>query len=117
MTLGEKQRAFARLTTVRLYPKLFELGFEFTYGDAFRDPRVHGAIGVKMGYGHRSSAHKNKLAIDLNLYRNGAFLTRTEDHRQLGEFWESLGTAELVTCWGGRFDDGNHYSVLHDGMK
>jgi len=46
-----------------------------------------------------------RLAIDLNLFKDGEYLTDTEDHRFLGEFWESLGGT-----WGGRWDDGNHYS-------
>ena len=50
--------------------------------------------------------------IDLNLFRGGKMLTTTEDHRPLGEWWESHGGA-----WGGRFADGNHYSLEHEGLK
>lgn len=96
----------------RLIDKAFELGYEVTLGDAYRDPRLHGGIGVKMGYGHPKSCHKMRLAIDLNLFKNGKFLTTTEDHRQLGEWWESIGGT-----WGGRFNDANHYSLEHEGMK
>ena len=96
----------------RLIDKAFELGYEVTLGDAYRDPRLHGGIGVKMGYGHPKSCHKLRLAIDLNLFKNGKFLTTTEDHRQLGEWWESIGGT-----WGGRFNDANHYSLEHEGMK
>ena len=46
MNLGEKQRAFARLVA-RLLDKAHEMGFQVTLGDAFRDPRVHGELGVK----------------------------------------------------------------------
>jgi hypothetical protein len=122
MTLGEKQRLFMRMVP-RLIDKAHELGFELTGGDLFRDPRVHGAIGVKMGYGHPKSAHKNKLAIDLNLYRDEDhdgtldYLTYTELHKPLGEWWEAQGRPGFVTCWGGRFKDGNHYSVEHDGVR
>jgi hypothetical protein len=113
MTLGEKQRAFAKLVP-RLIDKAYELGFEVTLGDAYRDPRVHGALGVKLGYGHPNSAHKNRLAIDLNLFKNGVFLQRTEDHRPLGEWWEQQ---HELARWGGRFNDGNHYSFEHNGVK
>lgn len=111
MTLREKQSKFARMVA-RLIDKAFELGYEVTLGDAYRDPRLHGGIGVKMGYGHPKSCHKLRLAIDLNLFKNGKFLTTTEDHRQLGEWWESIGGT-----WGGRFNDANHYSLEHEGMK
>ena len=93
--LLEAQFAFSRMTP-RLIDKAHELGFEVTHGDAYRDPRCP--------YGSKSSRHKSRLAIDLNLFRNGKYLSETEHHRQLGEWWESQGG-----IWGGRFEDGNHY--------
>jgi len=113
MTLGQKQRLFARLVP-RLIDKAHELGYEVTLGDAFRDPRVHGALGVKLGYGHASSGHKQKLAIDLNLFENGVYLADTAGHRRLGEWWEKQ---HADARWGGRFDDGNHYSLEFNGVK
>lgn len=110
-SLLQKQLRFARMLP-RLYDKAYELGFEFTIGDGYRDPRVHGAIGVKMGYGHSASAHKQKLAQDINLFRDGKYLDTTEAHRELGEWWESIGGS-----WGGRFNDGNHYSLEHGGIR
>lgn len=112
-TLGQKQRRFAKWVP-RLIDKLHELGYECTLGDAYRDPRVHGALGVKLGYGHPKSAHKQKLAIDLNLFKDGVFLETTEAHQALGEWWEKQGADHR---WGGRFQDGNHYSFEHDGVK
>ena len=111
--LLKTQWAFARLTP-RLIDKAHELGFEVTHGDAYRDPRVHGALGEKLGYGHRNSAHKNKLAVDLNLYRDGDYLETTEAHRELGEWWEMQ---HPLARWGGRFNDGNHYSFEWQGVK
>ena len=111
MTLREKQSKFARMVADLLI-KAYDLGYEVTLGDAYRDPRVHGAIGVRMGYGHPKSCHKLRLAIDLNLFKDGIFLQTTNDHKELGEWWESQGGT-----WGGRFNDANHYSMEHDGMK
>ena len=111
MTLLEKQQLFVSLIP-KLINKALEMGYQLTIGDAYRDPRVHGPLGVKMGYGDSNSNHKNRLAIDLNLFKDGQFLQTSEDHRPLGEYWESLGGA-----WGGRFHDGNHYSLEHEGMK
>jgi hypothetical protein len=113
VTLGQKQELFMRLLP-RLLDKAHELGLQIRGGDLFRDPRVHGAVGVKMGYGHPRSGHKNKLAIDLNLFKDGKFLGATEDHKVLGEWWEK----QHPDCrWGGRFQDGNHYSLEHEGIK
>lgn len=114
MTLGERQRLFVKLLP-RLLDFAYEQGYELTVGDAYRDPRVHGAMGIQMGYGHKNSNHKNRLAIDLNLFKGGVFLQTSEDHKLLGEFWENLDT---LCRWGGRFNDGNHYSIESpEGMK
>ena len=111
MTLLQLQNKFMRMLPL-LITKAHELGYELSIGDAYRDPRVFGAVGVRQGYGESRSAHKQRLAIDLNLFKNGKFLQTTEDHTALGEYWESLGGA-----WGGRFNDGNHYSLEYNGVK
>lgn len=110
-TLRQKQSRFAAMIP-SLINKAKELGFEITLGDAYRDPRLHGELGVKKGYGHSKSCHKLRLAIDLNLFKDGKFLGSSEDHKPLGEWWESQGGT-----WGGRFNDGNHYALEHEGMK
>lgn len=90
----------------RLIDQAFALGYEVTLGDAYRDPRVHGALGEKKSYSSSMSLHKQRLAIDLNLFRDGRYLSSTESHRPLGEWWEAQGGS-----WGGRFNDGNHYEL------
>lgn len=111
MSLGQKQHKFARMVA-RLIDKAHELGYEVSLGDAYRDARVHGVFGEKKGYSAAWSCHKLRLAIDLNLFRDGKYLSSSEDHRPLGEWWESQGG-----IWGGRFGDGNHYSLEHEGAK
>ena len=111
MTLGQKQRKFTQMVG-QLIAWAYAHGYELTFGDAYRDPRVHGAVGVKGSYSNANSLHKERLAVDFNLFKDGVFLTRSEDHRPLGEFWESIGGS-----WGGRFHDGNHYSLEHGGRK
>ena len=115
MSLRELQSEFASLIPP-LISKAILLGYAVTLGDAYRDPRVHGAIGVKQGYGHSKSAHKQRLAIDLNLFKGGVFMADTEAHRELGEWWEKQ---HPLARWGGRFKtpDGNHYSLEYGGMK
>ena len=79
----------------------YEKGYELTLGDAY-------ATDSHM----QDSLHYSRLAIDLNLFRDGEWLSRSEDHKELGEFWEGIGGS-----WGGRFGDGNHYSLAHGGRK
>lgn len=112
-TLGQKQRRFTLMVS-RLIQYLYSAGYEATLGDAYRDPRLHGALGVKMGYGHPKSAHKQRLAVDLNLFKDGVFQETTEAHKPIGEWWE-LQSPDAR--WGGRFNDGNHYSLEVDGVK
>lgn len=113
MSLRKLQSEFASLVP-RLIEKALSLGYEVTLGDAYRDPRLHGAMGVKLGYGHKSSGHKIRLAIDLNLFKNGEYLEGTEAHRELGTWWE---TQHPKARWGGRFADGNHYSFEYEGVR
>lgn len=112
-TLSQVQRQFARLLP-RLLDYIHECGYECTLGDAFRDERVHGAFGVKLGYGHPKSGHKRRLAIDLNLFLNGEYLEGTEAHREFGEWWKQQHPRAR---WGGDFNDGNHYSFEFEGVK
>jgi len=110
-TLREKQARFAQMVAHLIIMADF-LGFTVTLGDAFRDPRVFGVVGISKGYGRSQSNHKVRLAIDLNLFKDGDFLQETKDHEPLGLYWESIGGT-----WGGRFNDGNHYSIEHDGRR
>jgi len=60
----------------------------------------------------KNSLHYIRLAIDLNLFKGGVYLTETMDHETLGLYWEGIGGS-----WGGRFGDGNHYSLEYKGRR
>jgi hypothetical protein len=112
MTLGEKQRLFTRLVG-ELIGWAYANGYELTVGDAFRDPRVHGIPGERKAgsYAAAYSVHKLRLAIDLNLFRDGKYLTSDADHAPLKDFWESIGGAPRID------GDSNHYSLEHEGRR
>lgn len=113
LKLGAKQRKFT-LAVAHLIQYAYSQGYELTFGDAYRDERVFGKMGERKGYGKPNSTHKLRLAVDFNLFKDGKYLDKTEDHKFLGEYWESIGGT-----WGGRFEDrdGNHYSFEHNGFK
>ncbi len=113
MKLGEKQKLFMTLLP-RLLDYAHQQGYQVTMGDGYRDPRVFGKMGEKSGYGRMNSNHKQRLAVDLNLFRDGDYLTQTIDHQPLGEYWEQL---HELCRWGGRYNDGNHYSLEHQGRQ
>ena len=113
VTLGEQQRLFCSLLP-KLISYAYGMGYELTLGDGYRDPKVFGAIGVQQGYGHPKSAHKQRLAIDLNLFKDGVFLETSEAHKFLGEYWKSL---HVLNRNGSDFGDANHYSQIRDGIR
>lgn len=112
MTLREKQSLFVRLVA-KLIIRAEELGYELSFGETYRTPE-QAILNAKAGKGIKNSLHTERLAVDLNLFKDGRFLGSTEDHRKLGEWWETLHP----DCrWGGRFQDGNHYSLSPDGKR
>lgn len=62
----------------------------------------------------KNSLHYDGLAIDIDLFKEEVYLKQTSDHLLYGIFWEGL---HPLCCWGGRFKDGNHYSVTYLGKK
>lgn len=112
MTLRQKQSLFAH-HVAKLILHAYAMGYEVTLGDAYRSPE-EAARQAKAGRGIATSLHTQRLAIDLNLFKDGHYLTSTEAHRPLGEWWEKQ---HELARWGGRFTrpDGNHYSFTHGG--
>lgn len=115
LTLRQKQSAFAGLVA-KLILHAESLGYEITLSEAWRPPET-AELYARQGRGIRNSLHEQRLAIDLNLFLDGQYLSASEDHRVLGEWWEDQSTDEVTLHWGGRFGDGNHYSAGHGGRK
>lgn len=115
LTLREKQSLFVRMVGA-LIDYAYENGYELTFGEAYRTPE-QAALNAKSGKGIFNSLHTQRLAIDLNLFKNGVYLPTSASHKPLGDYWKSLSP---MCCWGGDFRpsaDGNHYSITHDGRK
>lgn len=111
MILSAKQRLFASLAA-RLFLEVHLRGYAMSKFTGYRDPA--------WGVGHPQSLHGIGLAVDIDLWKRDdqlgwRYCTDTEDHRELGEWWEKQHD---LCRWGGRFTkpDGNHYSLSHNGM-
>lgn len=104
-SLREKQSRFLRMVC-DLIRFAHSQNYELTFGHALRCKNCE--------TGRRRSLHKERLAIDLNLFEDGDWKAMTSDHAPLGEYWESLSAD---AAWGGRFGDGNHYSLAHQGRR
>lgn len=115
MTLREKQCEFSILVA-RLIAEIYQRGYCCTLGEAYRSPEEAARL-AKAGKGIAASLHTQRLAIDLNLFKGDAYLADSEAHKPFGEWWEAQSTNAIQCCWGGRFGDGNHYSVSHGGRR
>lgn len=115
MNLIDKQKAFPVLLA-SLIRKAVELDYELTLGEVWR-PKETAYLYAKQGIGAENSLHCIRLAIDINLFKQYRLLTKTEDYKVMGEYWESLSHEDLVCAWGGRFADGNHFSIEHNGVR
>lgn len=110
MKLSEKQQKFTSMVG-QLIEFANQNGYGLTFGEAYRTPE-QAALNASKGTGISNSLHCDRLAVDFNLFIDGELQQSSEAHAPLGEFWESIGGS-----WGGRFNDGNHYSLSHEGRR
>ena len=111
MPLGKKQELFSLLIAEHMLWLMLR-GYRIRCGDFWARE------------GHRpGSNHYDKIAADLNLMLDGKYLEDSEDHLESGLKWESR---HELCRWGGNWDkddhpgeagedDGNHYSLIHNG--
>jgi hypothetical protein len=103
MSLVPKQQRFA-VAIAKLILYADSIGLPVTFGDAYRDKRLHGAMGVKQGYGEANSCHKLRLAVDLNIIKDGKLAPESE-YLKLQAYWrENLGGSKTIP------GDANHFS-------
>lgn len=139
--LSDKQRLFAHLFSAFL-PALHRVGYQVTFGEFFRSdeqaqinalgetgrrqlvayimnvPRFEPlakAIANNTGNGIALTLHNDKLAADLNLWKDGKLCTSGE-YIEAGRLWKSL---HPDCVWGGDFKnpDVYHFSLTYEGRK
>ena len=109
-----------------------DLGFQIRLGEFYRWPQMaiwnsqhcrvcgedyvaHDVLDhVLNPIGIRDSLHCDKLAGDIILFWDGKPCWKTEQYGELGEYLESQ---EELASWGGRFNDGGHFSIMHGGKR
>lgn len=118
MSLLEKQFLFTQLVA-RFVWELRDLGYHVTLGEAYRTPE-QAAMNAAKGTGIAMSLHVQRLAIDLNLFRDEVFLQSLQDYEPAGKLWESYSTKDYECAWGGRFKtlpDADHFSISYEGRR
>lgn len=97
MTLRNEQSEFVKAVGM-LIIYAYSIGYELTFGDTYPGKFKH----------KENSFHSKGLAIDLNAFKDGIYLTEWKDYLALGVYWKQLGGT-----WGGFFSnvkDANHFS-------
>ena len=116
MTLREKQSVFSHNVS-KLIQFAYSNGYEITLGEALRTKSqqllyFEGYKLMKIGSSLKpaktkrktktmASYHLLKLAIDLNVFKDGILLSAKKDYKELAEYWKSLNHKN--TCgyfWG-----------------
>ena len=124
MSLREKQSIFLK-NAAKLILWAFDNGYELTGGELWRtiDQQYlyfEGYKLMKLGSNLKlaktnpkswtmNSKHLNKCAIDLNLFKDGKYLTSREDFKPLAEYWMKLHPQNISGYnWGKDF---NHFQM------
>jgi hypothetical protein len=140
MTLREKQSVFVGCVG-HLIARASTTGYALTFGEAWRTDEQAiinhlGAVGREQlaqlveadgyadlaaalrnngkGTGIVASVHMDRLAVDFNVFKDGALCSQEWQFEPLGMFWEGL---HPLCRWGGRFQDYGHFSFEHEGRK
>lgn len=99
MTLSDHQNKFMTHLAM-LILEAQDLGFKVTGGELMRtreQQKVYYTTGKSKTM---NSYHLNKLAIDLNFFKDGKLTYDKKDLQKLGDYWESL---DKLNSWGGNW--------------
>lgn len=126
MSLRARQSEFV-YNIAKLIFFAYQKGYELTFGEAdrtkcqqylylegYKIDKIFGSLKlVKTASKSKTmfSKHLNRMAIDLNVFKDGEYLTKKEDIQFLGDFWEQLDERNE---WGGNW---NFVDTPHFQMK
>jgi hypothetical protein len=92
----------------QLIDYIYTTEYQITFGEAWRTPE-QALLNQQRGIGIKNSLHCDRLALDLNFFKDGNLVTTP---REIADWWESIGgTAGL------RFGDPPHFSLAWGGRK
>ena len=112
--LGELQRRHVEYVG-KLIAFVYAQGYELSWGEAFRTSE-QAQWDAEHGTGILRSVHCDRLAVDLQLFSEGVYLTDPMDYQFMGTFWKQL---DPLCRWGGDFQtvDADHFSLTYGGRS
>jgi hypothetical protein len=77
--------------------------------DQVKRTQAEAQANAASGKGIKNSLHLDGLAVDILIYKDGVYLTNTDDYQFAGHYWKVL---DNDNAWGGDLSkpDGNHFS-------
>ena len=104
----ERQQTFT-LNVAKLILYINVKGYKCTFGETLRTKEM-AQIYAKTGKGIVDSNHLYKLAVDLNLFKNGVYLSDAKEYKQFADYWLTLNTFnESGYYW--KSVDANHFEM------
>jgi hypothetical protein len=113
-TLHDAQALHVKLVA-QLITYAYSEGYELSWGEAYRTPE-QAQWDADHHTGIVNSVHCDRLAVDLQLFKDGVYLTDPTEYAILGTFWKALDPS----CrWGGDFTtvDADHFSITWEGRS
>lgn len=97
----------------KLMQEIPKMGFTVTLGEGYRTAE-QAEWDCQHHTGIANSLHRERLAQDLNFYKDGVWVKDGSELAAVGKWWKALGPMHR---WGGDFKDGNHFSISPDGVR
>ena len=100
MKLSDQQKEFT-LNIAKLILYAYDNNYTLSFGEAYR-PQEMQVLYFKQGKTKTlNSLHKERLAVDFNIFLNGILTYNFMDIKKLGVYWCSLSDFNV---WGGDFN-------------
>lgn len=112
--LGVRQRLHVRLCAKLIAYLYDECGLEATWGETYRPPAM-ALLNAKSGAGIANSLHCLRLALDLQMFKNGEYQHDVAVYKIAADYWLTLDPL----CAAGYYFhsvDADHYSITYHGV-
>jgi len=109
MKLSDEQFEFLLDVIVLMDWCILEYNIKITGGELYRTQNQQNIYYEKGLSKKKHSYHQDRLAIDLNFFKDGKLLRKKSEIKFIGDYWESLNEKNR---WGGNyknFYDGCHF--------